>query len=177
MHSGARLPQHPVTQGLVIVVATQGRVTACGHHFKHTLRETKDGDVEGASPQVEHGVQAFAAIVEAIGNRRSRGLVQQAQQVQASELGRVFGGLALGVVEIGGHRDHSAKDVVVKRILGPEPQRGQDFGAHLHGRFGARNGLDAQHARSRISAARHQPVGQLLRVGNVGQPAPHEALD
>src|SRR5256885_11824621 len=50
---------------------------------------------------VVDGVDAFGAVVQAVGNGCSRGFVDQAQQVDAGELCRILGGLALCIVKVG----------------------------------------------------------------------------
>ena len=75
----AQLLQHPIGQCAVVVVTAQGRVAAGGNHFKHALRQAQDGNIEGAAAQVVHGIDAFAGVVQTIGNRGGRGLVDQAQ--------------------------------------------------------------------------------------------------
>ena len=67
-------------------VATTSK-TPCG--------QAQQADVEGAAAQVVDGIQAFAAVVQAIGHGCSRGLADQAQHVQAGQLGGVLRRLAL----------------------------------------------------------------------------------
>ncbi len=136
-------------------------------------RQPQDGDVEGAAAEVVDGVDAFGGVVQAVGDRRGGGFVEQAQHVQAGEPRRVLGGLALRVVEIGRHGDHRADQFAAERGLGARAQRAQDL----------RRDFDrALHAGARCAAApcRAHPdevVGQVLGVGDVFQPAPHETLD
>jgi hypothetical protein len=52
-----------------------------------------------------------------------------------ASLGRVLGGLALGVVEIGRHGDDGAKQVVVEGVFGTLAQAGQDLGRDLDRRL------------------------------------------
>ncbi|MDT4845154.1 NAD-specific glutamate dehydrogenase [compost metagenome] len=118
------LRQHPGGQRLVVVVAAQRRVAASGHDLEHAARQAQDGDVEGATAQIVDGVDAFGAVVQAVRDRRGGGLVDEAQHVDAGELGRVLGGLALCVIEVGRHGDDRAKELVVKTVFGPETQGG-----------------------------------------------------
>jgi hypothetical protein len=90
-------------------------------HLEHTLRQPQDGNVEGATPQVVDGVDAFTGVVQPVGDGRCRGLIDQAQHVQAGQLCGVLGGLALGVVKVGRHGDDRAVQVVVESCL----QRGK----------------------------------------------------
>ena len=172
LHPG--LCQHPLGQGSVIVIATQGRVAPGGDHLEHTLSQPQHGNVKGTAAQVVHGIGAFAGVVQAIGNRCRRGFVDQAQQVQARKLGRILGGLALRIVEVRGHGDDRAVEVIVERVFRAVTQRGQDFGTDFHGALGASAGLQADHA---LFGLRLEGVGQLLDLRpQVGQAATHEAL-
>ncbi len=124
---------------MVEVVATQGGIATRCNHFKHATAQLQQRDIEGATTQVIDGIQAFGTVVQAIGNGRGCGLVDQAQHVQAGHLGRVFGGLALCVVKVGGHRDDGTKQVVVEGVFGALAQAGQDLGRDLDGRLHARH--------------------------------------
>ena len=111
-------------------------------------------------------------MVQAIGDGRRGGLVDQAQHIQARHLRSVFGGLALGVVKIGWHGNHHAIQVVVESVFGAVTQCGQNFGAHLDGGFVACHRTHGHHA-----GGIDQRIRQLLGIGHIGQFAPHEPLD
>ena len=170
----ARLLGHgEVGQGLVVIVAAQSRVAARRQHFKNALRQAQDGDVKRATAEIEHGVNAFARVVEAIGNRRGGRFIDQAQHIQAGQLRGIFGGLALSVVKVSRHSDDRAIQVVVEGVLGAVTQGGQDLGTHLHRRFGALHGLNAEHP----FVAGSEFVRQFAAVGDIVQATAHEALD
>ncbi len=111
-------PLHPLQQGAVHVVAAQGRVAGGGEHGEDAVLQVEDRDVEGAAAQVVDRELAGLAPVQAVGQGRGRGLVQQAQHVQAGEAAGVLGGLALGVIEVGGHGDHRALQLAAQGLLG-----------------------------------------------------------
>ena len=90
----------------------------------------------------------------------------------AGQLRGVLGGLALRVVEVGGHGDDGAVQVCFKSVFGAVAQRGQYVGADLDRRLFAMRRLDAHHA-----GLVDQPVGQLVAAGDVGGAAAHQALD
>ena len=161
-----------LNQGTVVIISAQCRVAPGGKHFKHATREAQDGDVEGAAPQVVHGVHTFAGLIQAIRNGSRRGLVDQTQHVQTGQLRRVFGGLAVRIVKVGRYGDDGTVQVVVEGVFGAKTQSRQDFGAHFHRRLVACAGVNRQHA-----GFIDELVRQLVAVGDVGHASTHETLD
>ena len=158
-----RLFPDPAEQAVVEIVAAEGRIAAGGQYFEHAFRELQDRDVEGAAAQVVHGVDAFGAVIEAVGDRGGGRLAQQAQHVQAGQLGRVLGGLALGVVEVGGHGDDRADQFVAERVFGALAQRGQDLRRDFDRALDAGDGAASAPCRARPD----EVVRQVLGVGDV----------
>ena len=172
VHLQQGLRQDPVGQRPVVVVAAQGRIAASGQHLKHTHAQAQDGNIKSAAAQVINGVNALRRVVQAVGNGSGCGLIDQAQNIQAGELRRVFGGLALRIVKISRHGNDGAIHIVVKAVFGAKAQRGQNLGADFHRAFFTGNGAHFDHA-----GRGHQAVGQAFCVGDVGQAAAHQALD
>ena len=118
------LVQQVVDDPLIPVVAAQAVVAGRGADLDRgetvvVLADFQQRDVEGAATEVEDQDEfVFFAFVQAIGQRRGSGLVDDAQHVQAGDLTGFFGGLALGVVEVGGNRDHRVGDLFAQVGLG-----------------------------------------------------------
>ena len=123
------LLKHPVGKRRVIVVAAQSRIATRSDHFKNALRQTQNRNVEGSTAQVVNGIDAFAGVIKAIGNGRRGGLIDQAQQMNSRQLGRILGGLALGVIEISRHSNDRTVQIVIEGVFGAVTQRGQYLGA------------------------------------------------
>ena len=102
----------------VEVLAAEEGVAIGGLHLEHAVADLEDRHVEGPAAQVIDGDLLAVGLVEAVGQRRRRGLVDDAQDFEAGDLAGVLGGLALGVVEIGGHRDHRLGDGLAQMGLG-----------------------------------------------------------
>ena len=75
-------------------------------------------DVVGAAAQVEDRDLLFLLLVQAVGQRRGRGLVDDPEHVEAGDLAGVLGGLPLGVVEVRRHGDDRLVDRVAEVVLG-----------------------------------------------------------
>ena len=119
------------------------------------LRQAQDRDVERAAAQVVDRVDAFGRVVEAVGDRRGRRLVQQAQDRQARELRRVLRRLPLRVVEIRGHGDDGAIDRAAERRFRALAQRAQQVGGDF----------DRRSSRRRACAIFTMPGASTKRYG------------
>ena len=107
----------------VEVLAAEEGVAVGGEHLELMLAvdlgDLDDGDVEGAATQVIDGDLGVATLlVQAIGQGRGSGFVDDALHIQAGDAAGVLGRLALGIVEVGGHRDHRVGDGFAEVLLG-----------------------------------------------------------
>ena len=118
---------------LVEVITAQVGVTGGGEHLEHAIAHLQHRHVEGAAAQVEHQDALVALLVEAVGQRGRGGLVDDAQHLEAGDLAGILGGLALGVVEVGGHGDHRLGHRFTEVLAGVFGQLAQHLGAHLLG--------------------------------------------
>ena len=116
------------------------RVARSGQHFRHAVAHLDDGNVERAAAQVVHHDFLVVFLIHAIGKGRGRGLVDDALYIQARNGAGVLRGLALGIVEIGRHRDDSLCHLFAQVAFGVRFQLGKDHGADfLRGVFLAVN--------------------------------------
>jgi len=74
----------PASDGMVEVITAEGAVTAGGQDLEDATGQAKDGNVEGAAAQVIDGDNTLGLLVQAIGDRCRRRLIEQAQHIQAS---------------------------------------------------------------------------------------------
>ena len=164
--------EHPAEDALVEVVAAERRIAAGRQHFENAARQVEDRDVERAAAQVIDGIHAFGGVIQPVGDRRRRRLVEQAQHRKSGQLGGILGCLALGVVEVRGDGDHRADQRAAERILGPLAQSTQDLGRNFHRALGPGHGPHPHHAGRLFKV-----IGHRLAVRDVAQTASHEALD
>jgi hypothetical protein len=100
------LLDHPVDDLLVPVVAAELGVAGGGLDLEHTLADLEQRHVERPAAEVEDEDRLVGALlVQAVGKRGRRRLVDDAQHLEPGDLPGLLGGLALGIVEVGGDGD------------------------------------------------------------------------
>jgi hypothetical protein len=67
------------------VVAAQVGVAVGGLHLEHAVADLQHGDVEGTAAQVIDRDLLVLLLVQAVGQRRGRGLVDDAQHLEAGD--------------------------------------------------------------------------------------------
>src|SRR6266849_3508442 len=99
-------------QQIVNVVAAEVRVAVGGKNLEDVAfgggNQFEDGNVKGAAAEIVDGDFAALLFVEAVGKRGRGRFVHEAKNFETGDFAGVLGGLALGVVEIGGDGDHGA---------------------------------------------------------------------
>ena len=101
-----KLRNHPVGNRIVKIVAAQMGIAVGGQNLDDAVADLNDGNIKGTAAQVVHHDLLLFLIVQAVGQSRSRGLVDNTLYLQARDLARILGGLALGVIEIRRNRDN-----------------------------------------------------------------------
>jgi hypothetical protein len=184
------LGHQPVDDALVEVVAAEVGVAVGRLHLEHAVADLEDGNVEGAAAQVEDGDLLVGLLVQAVGEGGRGGLVDDALDVQSRDAPGVLGGLALAVVEVGGHGDdglgHLLAQVVLGRLLHLLEDHGRDLGRrvllaqglHRHLAAAVGNDLVGHHGRLALDLVigpAHEPLDREDRVGGVrdGLPLGH----
>ena len=123
----------PIHDALVDVVAAQVRITIGGLHLNHALADFKDRNIERAPAEVVHRDGLILLLVQPVGKRCRRGLIHNTFYVQAGNLARVFGSLALRVVKIRRNRDHGFRNRLAQIVLRRFFELLQDHGRDLRG--------------------------------------------
>ena len=101
----------PLDDSVIPVITTEVGVSVGGLHLEDAVTNLQHRYVECAATKIEHQDRLFGfVLVEAVGQRGSRRLVDDAQHLEASDLARFLGGGALGVVEVGRHGDDGLVD-------------------------------------------------------------------
>ena len=138
--------------------------------------DLEDRDVECAAAEVVDGDHLLIGLIQPIGESSGGWLVDDAQDVQPSNLSGGLRRLTLRVVEVGGDGDHGLGHLVAEVGLGVGLQLLQDHGADLRRRVRLVAHPDARVAvLGRVDLVRQDPEVSLhLRVVEA---AAHEALD
>jgi hypothetical protein len=105
-------------EGVVEVLAAEEGVPGRGADLEHAAHQLEDRDVEGAAAEIVDRDALGALGLQAVGQGRGRGLVDDAQDLEAGDAAGVLGGLALGVVEVRRHRDHGLGRGLAQVVLG-----------------------------------------------------------
>ena len=96
----------PIDDPTIPVITAQLRVTAGGLDIEDPLGNAQDRDVKGAAAEVKDEHPFDGAAIKPVGQGSRGGLVQDALNRNPSQTAGITGGLALGIIEIGGDRDH-----------------------------------------------------------------------
>ena len=116
---------------LVEILAAQEGVAVGRFNLEHAVADFQNRDVERAAAKVVDRNRARGLLLKPVGERRGGRLVDDAQHLQPGDLAGVLGGLALGIVEISGHRDDRLADRSAEMAFGGFLHFLQDKGADL----------------------------------------------
>ncbi len=114
---------------LIEILAAEVGVAAGRLDAEDAAGDVEDRDVERAAAEVVDGDGLGLGLVEAVGERGRGGLVDDAAHLEPGDAAGVLGGLPLGVVEVGGHRDHRLGHGLAEVLLGDLLHLLEDDGA------------------------------------------------
>jgi hypothetical protein len=190
----AQTLDHPLDDAVVEVLAAQVRVARRRDDVVADLRiDPHHRDVEGATAHVVDDDRLGLLARVSVRDRGGRGLVEDAQDVEAGDAARVAHGLSLVVVEVRGHRHDRVLDRLTELLLGERPHLLQQHGGDLGDREELAAELDAHvvvgplhdavrahlhgvlHLR-RVPCATDEALGGVDRVLRVGDLLAHREL-
>ena len=171
--------QHALDQKQIDVVTAKMCVAISRQHLEHTVFNAQDGDVEGAAAEIVDRDDARLPLVQTVGQRSRRRLVDDAEHLEAGDAASVARRRALGIVEVGRHRDdgfvHFGIDITLggKVFFGASLQLTQDECGNLGRRELALAEADA-HNTARL--ARHLEGQQRRFALHVVDTLAHETF-
>ena len=127
------LIHNPVHHALINVIAAEVGVAVRGLHFHHALADFQDGNVERAAAEIIYGNRLILLLVQSVGQRRCRRLVDDSQDLQPGDFPRVLRRLTLAVVEVGRHGNHGLRDFFAQVLVGRVLHLLQDHRGDLRG--------------------------------------------
>lgn len=102
---------HVADQVDVEVLTTQVGVTVGGLDLEDTVLDLEDGDIESTTTKIVDGDDAVSLLLKTVGQGSGSRLVDDTEDVEASNLTGILGALTLGVVEVGRDSDDGVLDV------------------------------------------------------------------
>ena len=111
------LVQNPIHDPAVPIVAAQVGVAVGRLDFENAVADFQHGNIERAAAQVVDGDLLVLLLVQPVSQGGGGRLVDDAQHFQAGNAPGIFGGLALGVVEIGRHGNDRLGDLLAQPHL------------------------------------------------------------
>ena len=124
----------PGDDGLVPIVAAEVGVAVGRLDLEDAVADLEDRHVEGAAAEVEDRDLLVLLLVQPVGERGGRGLIDDAQDVEPRDLARILRRLALRVVEVRRDGDDGLGDLLAEVRLGVGLHLRQDEGGNLLGR-------------------------------------------
>ena len=149
------------------------RIAVCGLYFDDAFADLQNRNVEGAAAEIINRDGLVLFLVEAVCHSGRRGLVDDSFHIQASNFSRIFGGLALRIIEIRGNGNDCVADLFSEVVLGGLLQ----FLKNQSGNLGRRVFLALGHDHDAVAIALHFVGDHLHLCANFLKAAAHETLD
>ena len=109
-HVFLKFGDDPVHQLRVPIVAAEVGVAVGRFDFKNAVADFEHGNVERAAAQIVNRDLLVLLLVQTVGERCRRRLIDNSQHFETGDLARVFGRVALRVVEISRNGDDRLRD-------------------------------------------------------------------
>src|SRR5690606_5423586 len=112
----------PVYDYLVKVITSKVRIAVSRFYFEYTVAQFQNRDIKGTPSKVENGnFYILIQFVKPIGKSRSGRFVNDPFYIQACDLTRFFGCLALSIIEVSRNGNHCfvnfLPQIVFSRLL------------------------------------------------------------
>src|SRR6266436_4381755 len=164
-------------QKIVNVVAAKMSVAVGGKNLENIAVARRDqfddGNVEGAAAEIVNSDFAPLLFVQAVSERRSSGLIDEAKNFNAGDFARILGGLALSIIEISRDGDDSAVDRFAEMGFGPVFQ----FAENERGDFWrSENSVAEQNADDVLARRVDAERKQFQFILDICRAATHETL-
>mmetsp|Transcript_13801 Transcript_13801/g.20816 ORF Transcript_13801/g.20816 Transcript_13801/m.20816 type:complete len:262 (+) Transcript_13801:1126-1911(+) len=117
---------------LIKILTTKMSVSIGCHHFKHTRVDGKNRHIKSTAAKiVDEDVLFIVCLVEAIRNCSGSWFVQDTHHSEAGNGTSILGGLALCIVKVGRHCNHSVSHWMTQICLGDFLHAGKNHGRNF----------------------------------------------
>ena len=121
----------PVHDALIEVIATEIGIAVGRLDLEDAVADLKDGDVERTATQVVDDDPFVLLLVQTVGEGCGGRFINDPEDILPCDLARIFGGLALAVVEVGRNGNdrfsHFLAEVVLRGLPHLLQNHGGDF--------------------------------------------------
>lgn len=100
------------------ILTTKMGVTVGGLDLEDTVLDLENGDIESTTAKIVDSDNAVSLLLKTVGESSGSGLVDDTENVEASNLTSILGGLTLGVVEVSGDGNNGVLDGLAEVGLG-----------------------------------------------------------
>ena len=125
---------NPVHHRHIPIVSTQMGIPIRRLHFKKPVPNIQNRDIKSPTAQIINRNLLILLLIQSVGQRGRRRLVNDPQNFQPSNFPRVFRCLTLTIVEISRHRDHRLGDFFSQLRFRIRLEFGQNKGGNFLGR-------------------------------------------
>jgi len=123
-----------VNDAVVEVLTTEMGITSSSQDLKNTFVNGEEGNIESSTTEiVDNDLRFLALFVKTIRDGGSGRLVDDAEDLEAGNGAGIFGGLTLGVVEVGWDGDNGVGDLLAEVSFSGLLHLGQDHGGDFFG--------------------------------------------
>ena len=132
------------------------RISIGGNNFKDAIVQLENRNVERPAPKIVNGNNPVLALVESISKRSRSWFVDQSKNVKPGNTSRIFGSLALGVIEVCGYRDDGLRNRPAEEAFSISFKLAQDERGNFRRRICTLADLDAEDFAGLKSSARRK---------------------
>ena len=166
---------HVVDKHVVEVITSQVRIAVGRLNLEDTVAQLQDGDIERTATEVVYGnLHILALLVQTVGKRCGRRLVDDSANLQTGNLARLLRGLTLRVGEVGRHGDNRLGYLLAQIVLGRLLHLLQNDGRNLLRRVETSVDVDT----GRVVVAADNRIGRAGHIGrNLVEGLAHETFN
>ena len=115
-----------VSDSLIEILTTEMSISSSSKHLKDSVIDSQDGNIKGTTTEIEDNNILLVLPVETVCDSGSRWLVDNTENLEASNNTGIFGCLSLSVVKVSWNGDDGVLDVLTEVLLSDLLHLGED---------------------------------------------------